>query len=126
MFTCQRLLWVIKNNGESWTGEHLHEIILTQNAFSFLKNEENIIDPDEVLFVHDKQHVCERIKSNICFKTTMLSFGIMISGPVNSHDLNMAEHIRSIVKDEVEKKYCQKPDITDILKTHSKCTWQMC
>ena len=52
MFTCQRLLWIIK---EFWTGEYFRDTInLTQNVFSFLKNEENVIDPDEVLFAHDK------------------------------------------------------------------------
>jgi hypothetical protein len=54
MFTCKRLLWVIKDKGESWTDQYFRDIILTQNVFSFLKNEDNVIDPDEVIFVHDK------------------------------------------------------------------------
>ncbi|CAF4752097.1 unnamed protein product, partial [Rotaria sp. Silwood2] len=54
MFICKRLLWVIKDKGESWTGQYFCDIILTQNVFPFLKNEDNVIDPDEVIFVHDK------------------------------------------------------------------------
>ncbi|CAF2600198.1 unnamed protein product [Rotaria sp. Silwood2] len=29
MFTCKRLLWVIKDKGESWTGQYFRDIILT-------------------------------------------------------------------------------------------------
>ena len=54
IFTCQRLLWVTKDKGEFWTDEYFSHRILAQHVFPFLKNEENFIDPDEVLFVHDK------------------------------------------------------------------------
>ncbi|CAF2519927.1 unnamed protein product [Rotaria sp. Silwood2] len=53
MFTCKRLLWLIKDKGEACTGEYFHDRILTQNVIPFLNNEENAIDPDEVTFVHD-------------------------------------------------------------------------
>ena len=80
MFTCKRLLWVIKDKGESWTGEYFRDVILTQNVFPFLNNEENVIDPNDVKF-----------------------WGNDI-WPGNSPDLNAAEHVGSIIKDEVEKK----------------------
>ena len=51
MFTCHRLLWVIT---ESWIVEYFRDIILAKNIFPFSKNEENVIDSDEVLFVHNK------------------------------------------------------------------------
>ncbi|CAF1296294.1 unnamed protein product [Rotaria sp. Silwood1] len=54
IFTAKRLHWVIKDKGESWTGQYFRDIILTEHVFPFLKNEENVIDPDEVIFVHDK------------------------------------------------------------------------
>ncbi|CAF1444935.1 unnamed protein product [Adineta ricciae] len=54
MFTAKKSHWVIKDKGESWTGQYFLDIILTEHVFSFLKNEENVIDPDEVIFVHDK------------------------------------------------------------------------
>ena len=54
MFTCKRLLWVTKDEGESWTGKYFRDVILAQNVFPFLKNEENVIDPDEIIFVHNK------------------------------------------------------------------------
>ena len=34
--------------------QKIRDIILTQNVFAFLKNENNVIDPDEVIFVPDK------------------------------------------------------------------------
>ncbi|CAF4843005.1 unnamed protein product, partial [Rotaria sp. Silwood2] len=45
---------IIKDKGESWTGQYFRDKILTQSVFPFLKNEDNVIDPDEVIFVHDK------------------------------------------------------------------------
>ena len=45
----------------------------------------------------------------------MLNFGVMTSGWGNSLDLNVAEHIGSIGKDELGKEIL---DIIDILKTH--------
>ncbi|CAF4070274.1 unnamed protein product [Rotaria sordida] len=53
-FVTDWLHWIIKDKGESWTGQHFRDIILTENVFLFLKNEENVIDPDEVIFAHDK------------------------------------------------------------------------
>ena len=53
-FMCKRLLWIIKNKGEFWPGEYFRYVVLAQNVFSFLKDEENVIDLNEVLFVHDK------------------------------------------------------------------------
>ncbi|CAF3578300.1 unnamed protein product [Rotaria sp. Silwood1] len=73
MFTCKGLLWVIKDKGESWTGQYFRDIILTQNVFPFLKNEENVIDPDEVIFVHDKAP---------CMKTV-----IPLSSDVNTYSI---------------------------------------
>ncbi|CAF4727382.1 unnamed protein product [Rotaria sp. Silwood1] len=54
IFTAKRLHWVIKDKGESWTGQYFRDIILTEHVFPFVKNEENVIDPDEVIFIHDK------------------------------------------------------------------------
>ena len=40
IFTCKRLLWVIKEECGFWTGEYLRDIILAQNVFPFLKKGE--------------------------------------------------------------------------------------
>ena len=80
MFTCRGLLWAIKDKGESWPNKYFRDIILTQNVFPFLKNEENAIDPDEVRFVHGKAPCIQANKTQrFFFKTTMLNFEVMAS-----------------------------------------------
>ena len=100
-------------------------MILTQNVFPFLNNEENVIDPDEVIFVHDKAPCMRANKIQHLFQDNDVKLWGNDIWPGNSPDLNVAEHVGSIIKDEVEKKCCQKLDIIDILKIHSKCTSQM-
>ncbi|CAF0842514.1 unnamed protein product [Rotaria sordida] len=63
IFTAKRLHWIIKDKDESWTGQYFRDIILTENAFPFLKNEENVTDSNEVIFAHDKAP-CMRANQN--------------------------------------------------------------
>jgi hypothetical protein len=63
IFTAKKLHWVIKDKGESWNGQYFRDVILTENVIPFLKNGENVIDPDEVVFVHDKAP-CMRANQN--------------------------------------------------------------
>jgi hypothetical protein len=53
-FTAKNWHWVVKEKDKSWTDQYFRETILVQHVFPFLKNEENAIDVDEVIFVHDK------------------------------------------------------------------------
>ena len=104
MFTCKRLLWVIKEKGESWTGQYFRDMILTQNVFSFLKDQDNVIDSDEVIFVHDKAPCMRANKTQHLLQDNDVNFWGNDIWPGNSPDLDAAEHIGSIIKDEVEKK----------------------
>jgi hypothetical protein len=122
IFTCKRLLWVIKDKGESWTGQYFHDIILTQNVFAVLNNEENVIDPNEVIFVHDKAPCMRANRTQHLLQYNNVKFWGYDIWPGNSPDLNVTEHIGPVIKDEFDKKYYQKLDIIDILKTHSYCT----
>lgn len=45
---------MIVDKGECWTSDCFRDVILTQSVFPFLNNEENVIDPDQVIFVHNK------------------------------------------------------------------------
>jgi hypothetical protein len=83
--------WVIKDKGESWTGQYFRDIILMQHVFPFLKHEENVIDPDHVIFVHDK---APRMRANMTQHLLQ----------DNETDLNVAEHIGTVIKNEVEQK----------------------
>ncbi|CAF1074391.1 unnamed protein product [Adineta ricciae] len=97
IFTAKKLHWVIKDKGESWTGQYFRDKILTENVIPFLKNKKNVIDPDEVILIHGKTP-CMRV-----YPTQHLLQENDI-WPGNSLDLNVAEHVGSIIKDEVETK----------------------
>jgi hypothetical protein len=94
---------VIEDKGKSWTDEYFREDILTQNVFPFFNNKESVIDPDEVVFVHDKTPCMKANMTQHLFQDNDVQFWTNGIWPRNSPDLNMAEHIRSIIKDEVEK-----------------------
>jgi len=122
MFTAKRLLWVIKDKGESWTGQYFRDIILTENVFPFLKNKKNVIDPDEVIFVHDKAPCMRANQTQHLFQDNDIKFWGNDIWPGNSPDLNAAEHIGSIIKNEVEKKMLSETErsryLEETLKMH--------
>ncbi|CAF1239094.1 unnamed protein product [Rotaria magnacalcarata] len=91
MFTCKRLLWVIKDKGESWTGQYFHDVILTEHVIPFLKNEEHVIDPDEVIFVYDKAICMRANRTQHLFQDNDVKFWDNDTWPENSTDLNMTE-----------------------------------
>ena len=77
---------------------------MAPHVFPFLKNEENVIDPDEVIFDHDRKPCMRANKTQPLLQDTDVKFwgnDIWLGTPP---DLNVAEHIGSIIKDEVEKK----------------------
>ncbi len=68
IFTAKRMNWVIKEKGQSWDGQYFRETISENHVIPFLKNEDNVIDVNQVTFVHDKapSHVS-------CCNTTIAS-----------------------------------------------------
>jgi hypothetical protein len=73
-------------------------------VFPFLKNEENVIDVDEVIFVHDKAPCMKANMTQQLIQHNNINFWSNNSWSRNSPDLNVAEHIGTIIKDEVEKR----------------------
>ncbi|CAF2518081.1 unnamed protein product [Rotaria sp. Silwood2] len=121
-FVTDWLHWVIKDIGESWTGQYFRDIILTEHVFPFLKNEENVIDPDEVIFVCDKAPCMRAYQTHHLLQDNDVKFWGNDIWPENSPDLNVAEHIGTIIKDEVEKKILSEPGhsryLEETLKMH--------
>ena len=52
-FTVKKLMWIIKEDGHSWNGEYFRSI-LSGSVFPFLKDEQNVFDPSQLTFLHDK------------------------------------------------------------------------
>jgi hypothetical protein len=104
IFTAKKLHWVIKDKGESWTGQYFRDIILMQHVFSFLKDEENVIDPDHVIFVHGKAPCMRANMTQHLLQDNYINFWGNDTWSGNSPDLNVAEYIGTIIKNEVEQK----------------------
>ena len=99
IFTAKRLHWVIKEKGESWTGQYFRDVILTEHVIPFLKDEENVIDVDEVTLVHDKAPCMRAYQTQHLLQDNDIKFWGNDIWPGNSPDLNVAEHIGTIIKD---------------------------
>lgn len=75
LFTERTFYEDIKDKGELCNGQYFRDKITTENVFPFLKNEENVIDPEELYLFIIKRHVCEPIRLKVYLKTTTSSFG---------------------------------------------------
>ena len=62
LFTAKKLMWVIKEKGESWDGGYFREKILTERVIPFLNDPENVLVVGEAVFLHDKAP-CMRAKA---------------------------------------------------------------
>ncbi len=44
LFTARKLMFVIKEDGQSWDGNYIRETVLRENVIPFLKEPENVLD----------------------------------------------------------------------------------
>ena len=70
MFSCKRS----KDKGESWTSQYFRDIVLAQNVFRSLKDEDNVIDPDEVVFVHERAPYMRANSTQYLFQDNDVTF----------------------------------------------------
>ena len=75
---------------------------MIQHLFPFLKNEENVIDVDEVTFVHGKAPCMKANMIQQLIQDNDINFWGNNIWPGNPPDRNAAERIGSTLKDEVE------------------------
>lgn len=107
-FTAKRMFWVIKDQGQKWDGAYFREKILLETVFPFLRNPENVLDPDEVCFLHDMAPCFRANETQKLMKDSGIDFFDRTEWPGNSPDLNAAEHLGAIMKDRVESKMIQE------------------
>ena len=121
------MIWVIKEEGQNWDGQYFREIILEQHVFPFLRNEENVLDVNEVVFLHDKAPCFKAMQTQELFRNSGIDFFDNTQWPGNSPDLNPCENVGAIIKDKVEDQLHRNPDrlrretlqniLTDVLHT---------
>lgn len=102
IFTAKKLMWVIKEQGESWDGCYFRDTILTKNVIPFLNNSDNVLVVGEATFLHDKAPCMRANATQQLLKIHGIDFWGNDIWPGNSPDLNVAENIGAIIKDEVE------------------------
>lgn len=104
IFTARRMLWVVKEKGQSWDGEYFRQVILCENVLPFLRREENVVSLDEVVFVHDKAPCMRANKTQALLQASGIEFWGNDTWPGNSPDLNPAEVLGAIIKSKVEER----------------------
>ena len=102
-FTAIKLMWVIKENGASWDGAYCRQCILTERVIPFLSNSENVLDPEEVVYLHDNAPCHKANATQQLLKDSDIDFFDRTEWPGSSPDLNATENIGSILMDRVER-----------------------
>jgi transposase len=108
MFTAKKLLWCLKEKGESWDGSYFREKILLEKVVPFLGDPENVLVVGEAVFVHDKAPCMRANATQQLLKAQHIEFWGNDVWPGNSPDLNPAEHIGAIIKNEVEDRMTEE------------------
>ena len=101
-FTAVKLMWVIKENGASWDGAYYRQHILAEKVIPFLSDSENVLDPTEVVYLHDSAPCHKANATQQMLKDSEIDFFDRTEWPGSSPDLNVTENIGSISMDRVE------------------------
>lgn len=119
-FTAKKMMWVIKENGDSWTGEYFRNKILNDNLIPFLRDPDNVIDVDQVTLLHDKAPCFKALQTQQMLKEENIDFFDNTQWPGNSPDLNPCENLGAIIKQRAEANIHQQNDplTTETLKNH--------
>ena len=86
-------MWVLKEQGQSWDGVYFCEIILQQHVIPFLQDSNNVLDTNEVIFLHDKVPCMKANATQHLLEDEGIKFWGNSIWPGNSPDMNPAENI---------------------------------
>ena len=107
-FTAKKMMWVLKEKGQSWDGAYFRQI-LTDNIIPFLKNRENVIDVKQTTFLHDKAPCMKALATQQLLINNNVDFFSNTQWPGSSPDLNVAENVGAILKDRTEEELLKHP-----------------
>ena len=68
------MTWVIKEKGESWNGDYFRNNVILDLVIPFLRDPRNVIDADEVTFLHDKAPCMKAIATQQLLRTNGIDF----------------------------------------------------
>ena len=126
IFTIKKLLWILKEQRQSWDGAYFREIILQQHVISFLRDPSNVLDTNEVIFLHDKAPCMQANVTQHLLEDENAKFWGNSIWPGNSPDMNPTENIGAIIKDKVEELMANEDRRNrynyDVLKTNLEST----
>ena len=101
-FTAVRVFWVAKEAGQSWNGDYFRAM-LSNELIPFLKDPENIVDADSLVFLHDRAPCMSALATQALLKNSGIDFFGNSEWPGHSPDLNPTENLGAIIKERVER-----------------------
>ena len=108
-FTARKMMWVLKEQGESWDGPYFRQKILLDTVIPFLQDPENVLSVAETTFLHDIVPCMRAVATQQLLRSNQIDFFDNSQWPGASPDLNVAENMGAILKDRTEEALSQRP-----------------
>ncbi len=79
LFAAKKMLWVVKDQGQKWSGDYLKEVIV-QHVIPFLKNPRNVLDVQNTTFLHERAPCMSALATQNLLIKIRLTFSETLSG----------------------------------------------
>ena len=110
----------MKEHGQSWNGTYFRGTVLHQHVIPFLRNPDNVLDTNEVVFLYDKASCMKANATQHLLEDEDVNFWGNSIWPGNGPDMNRVENISAIIKDNVKDR--QNRYNYDVLKSNLQNT----